>query len=160
MELALRNSLNSIFAKHERSRQDDKDAAALEDKIARRLATFRNARDAKYRPVMDAVGSYLTSKGFEHEILLFEADGNAPPRERESRFCFHVIKPPRRGDARDHPGLSVVCDPFSNTVRFRMNALWTGGGAGFTPTGAMTIEEADLGAFQDQMLAFLAAAFR
>lgn len=160
MELALRNSLNSIFAKHERSRQADQDAVALEDKIKRRLAMFRDVRDTKFRPVMEAVGSYLMTKGFEYEILTFEADGNAPPRERETRFCFHVIKPPRRHDAREYPGLSVMCDPFSNTVRFRMNRMWSGSGAGYAPTGAMTIEEADLGAFQDQMLTFLAAAFR
>ena len=160
MEFALRKSLNSIFAKHENARPVDQDAATLEDKINQRLAAFRDLRETKYRPVMEAVGSYLVTKGFEHEIVVFEADEAAAPRDRESRVCFHVIEPPLTLDAREYPGLSVVCDPFSNTVRFRMNQTWSGVGAGFAPTGAMTIEEADLGAFQNQMLAFLAAAFR
>ncbi|WP_020180095.1 hypothetical protein [Methylopila sp. M107] len=160
MELAFRNSLNSIFSRLDRSRRSDSDSAALHDKVERRLAIFREARETKFRPVMDAVGAYLMAKGMEHEILIFEPEPNAPPHDRESRFCFHVIRPPRRQDAREYPGMSVACDPFSNTVRFRTNRVWTGGSAGFAPTGAMAIEEVDLAVFQDQMLAFLAAAFR
>ena len=101
---------------------------------------------------MDAVGKYLLSRGFQYEIYEAHDGYDGFGGETEAKIGFALVRPPRIYRLHEYPGLAVICEKHSKTVRFHARMCWPTGGGQAGPFGSVTIDELTTDLVKEKLL--------
>lgn len=143
----IKSDLDTIFRTHQEKKEN---AQKLEEEKGRReeefLSQFYLHQKTTIRPAMEAVGKYLSEKGYSCRIdeSKDEITHDVKRRGASISICFLVGRDPLR-PSHEYPHFTVFCDKHAQRARFSESTISPGlsgrsGAAGEAPLNEVTEE--------------------
>jgi hypothetical protein len=164
MKDAIQAGLDAVFDKHEESKRAVAAAKlALETKESEFLRAFLEAAGTMVRPAMEAIGSYIQTRGYDYGIATREdgyEEGDPGRRHTSASIAFELRFGSLSPGVPETPGVTVVCDKVKQRVRFYENTT-AGGRTGHSgSTGEVELSALTAELVQQKILDVVAEVFR